>query len=180
MHKFWTIPATNLTHTRSQTHTNMVVNNYHEIQTFEILVIELLFFCCCCCCCCCAHKCISLMLLNKWFVHIYLNDKYVDLRRFEVGMEGKVCGLRVVYVRVASGLIVVKLWQVCLYRDLVLWRHSILCSLLSWQESLSCMRLRARDHYTSKFSLVEKAQWVQVHFTLRLRDQRSMWMARWM
>ena len=36
-------------------------------------------------------------------------------------------------------------------------------------------RLRAHNHYTSStLSLVEKAEPVQVHFTLRLRDQRSM------
>ena len=36
-------------------------------------------------------------------------------------------------------------------------------------------RLRARDHITLQaLSLVEKVEPVQVHFTLRLRDQRSM------
>ena len=38
----------------------------------------------------------------------------------------------------------------------------------------SHMRLKARDQYTSTLSLMEKAVLVQVHFTLRLRDQRSM------
>ena len=37
------------------------------------------------------------------------------------------------------------------------------------------MRLKARDQYTATLSLMEKAVLVQVHFTLRLRDQRSMW-----
>ena len=37
-------------------------------------------------------------------------------------------------------------------------------------------RLRARDLYLQALSLVEKVEPVQVRFTLRLRDQRSMWM----
>ena len=37
-------------------------------------------------------------------------------------------------------------------------------------------RLRAHYHYTSSTLMVEKAELVQVHFTLRLRDQRSMCM----
>ena len=37
-------------------------------------------------------------------------------------------------------------------------------------------RLRARDHCTSSTLILDKAQTVQVRFTLRLRDQRSMWM----
>ena len=35
-------------------------------------------------------------------------------------------------------------------------------------------RLKACDLYTSSTSLVETAEPVQVHFTLHLRDQRSM------
>ena len=38
------------------------------------------------------------------------------------------------------------------------------------------MRLRARDHDTSSSLIGRKAEAVQVRFTLRLRDQRSMWM----
>ena len=38
------------------------------------------------------------------------------------------------------------------------------------------MGLRARASTLQALSLVEKAEPVQVHFTLRLRDQRSMWM----
>ena len=41
---------------------------------------------------------------------------------------------------------------------------------------LFSLGLRARDHYASSLSLVEKAEPVQVRYTLRLRDQRSMWM----
>ena len=37
-------------------------------------------------------------------------------------------------------------------------------------------RLRARDHHTSSSLIGGKMEPVQVHFTLRLRDQRSMWM----
>ena len=42
----------------------------------------------------------------------------------------------------------------------------------------SHMRLNVRDHYTSSTLIggKEKAEPVQVRFTLRLRDQRSMWM----
>ena len=36
--------------------------------------------------------------------------------------------------------------------------------------------LRARDLCISPLSLVEKAEPIQVHFTLRLKDQWSMWM----
>jgi hypothetical protein len=39
----------------------------------------------------------------------------------------------------------------------------------------SHMRLGVRDHPLQAFSLVEKAEPLQVRFTLRLRDQRSMW-----
>jgi hypothetical protein len=43
------------------------------------------------------------------------------------------------------------------------------------------MRLRARDHDTSSTLVGGKAKPVQVRFTLRLRDQRSMYVnARWM
>ena len=42
-------------------------------------------------------------------------------------------------------------------------------------------RLRAYDHYTSSTLIGEKEEPVQVHSTLRLRDQWSMYVnARWM
>jgi hypothetical protein len=58
---------------------------------------------------------------------------------------------------------------------------SVLLIIDSWQvmslilRATSHTRLRARDHYTSSTPLVEKAEPVQVHFTLRSSDQRSMW-----
>ena len=43
MHEFWTIPTANMTYTRSQNYTNMVVDK-HGIQTFEVVVVVLLSF----------------------------------------------------------------------------------------------------------------------------------------
>ena len=43
MHEFWTILATNVTYTRSQNYTNMMVGK-HGIQTFKVMVVVLLFF----------------------------------------------------------------------------------------------------------------------------------------
>ena len=42
MHQFWTVPTVNMTYTRSQDYTNMVVDK-HGIQTFKIVVVVLLF-----------------------------------------------------------------------------------------------------------------------------------------
>ena len=36
MHEIWTIPTANMTYTRSQKYTNMVVGK-HEIQTFKVM-----------------------------------------------------------------------------------------------------------------------------------------------
>ena len=41
-------------------------------------------------------------------------------------------------------------------------------------KATSHTRLRSRDHYTSSTLIGGKAELVQVHFTLRLRDHRSM------
>jgi hypothetical protein len=41
MHKFWTIPIVNMTYTKSQKYTNMVVGE-HEIQTFKVVFVVLL------------------------------------------------------------------------------------------------------------------------------------------
>ena len=41
MHELWTIPTTNMTCTRSQNYTNMVVGK-HGIQTIEDVVVVLL------------------------------------------------------------------------------------------------------------------------------------------
>ena len=41
-HELWTIPTTNMTCTRSQNNTNMVVGK-HGLQIVEILVVVLLF-----------------------------------------------------------------------------------------------------------------------------------------
>ena len=43
MHDFWTIPTVNMTYTRLQNYTNMVVGK-HRIQTFEVVVGVLLLF----------------------------------------------------------------------------------------------------------------------------------------
>ena len=43
MHEFWIIPIVNMTYTRSQNYTNMVVGE-HGIQTFELVVVVLLSF----------------------------------------------------------------------------------------------------------------------------------------
>ena len=61
MHKFWTIPIINLTHTRSQNHTNLEVNN-REIQTFEVLVIQLLL--------------LLLMLFNVLCPQVHIPDAF--------------------------------------------------------------------------------------------------------
>ena len=42
MHELWTIPTANMTYTRSQNYTNKVVGE-HGIQTFEVVIIVLLF-----------------------------------------------------------------------------------------------------------------------------------------
>ena len=41
MHVFWTIPTSNMTYTRVQTYTNMVVGEF-GIQIFEVVVVVLL------------------------------------------------------------------------------------------------------------------------------------------
>jgi hypothetical protein len=43
MHDFWTIPTANMTYTRLQNYTNMVVGK-HGIQIFEVVVGVLLLF----------------------------------------------------------------------------------------------------------------------------------------
>ena len=43
MHEFWTNPTVIMTYTRSQNYTNMVVGE-HGMQTFEVVVVMLLFF----------------------------------------------------------------------------------------------------------------------------------------
>jgi hypothetical protein len=66
--------------------------------------------------------------------------------------------------------------------------NSNICHLLdvevvfSFRRATSHTRLRARDHYTSSTPIGgKKAERVQVHFTQRLRDQRSEYLnARWM
>ena len=71
MHEFWTNPIANMTYTRLQNYTIMVLGE-HGIQTFEVVVVVSLFlllyfvvfvFAS-------AHP---LLNLDKWFVHIYLN-----------------------------------------------------------------------------------------------------------
>ena len=42
MHEFWTISTVNMTYNMSQNYTNMMVDE-HEIQTFEVVIIMLLF-----------------------------------------------------------------------------------------------------------------------------------------
>ena len=42
MHEFWTIPTTDMTYTRSQNYTNMVVGE-HKTHTFEVIIVMLLF-----------------------------------------------------------------------------------------------------------------------------------------
>ena len=69
MHELWTISTANMTRTRLQDYTNLVVGK-HRIQHMRS--------CCCCCClmfdvwCVCLHKCTSL-ILDKWFIQFYLN-----------------------------------------------------------------------------------------------------------
>jgi hypothetical protein len=71
MHEIWTNSTVNMTYTRSQNYTNMMVGE-HEIQSFEVVVVVLLFLlllfdvlvpts---------AHP---LLYLDKWCVQIYLN-----------------------------------------------------------------------------------------------------------
>jgi len=42
MHAIWKIPTVNMIYTRSQNYTNMMVDK-HEIQSFEVVIIALLF-----------------------------------------------------------------------------------------------------------------------------------------
>lgn len=42
MHGLWTIPTVNMTYTRSENYTNMVVGK-NEIQIFKVVIIVLLF-----------------------------------------------------------------------------------------------------------------------------------------
>ena len=67
MHEFWTISTANMAYTRSQTYTNMLVGE-HGIQAFEDEVVMLLsidvFV---------PTSAHPLLILDKWFVQIYLN-----------------------------------------------------------------------------------------------------------
>ena len=67
MHEFGTIPTTNVTYTRSQNYTNMVVGE-HGLQTFEVVVVVVVVF----------DVFVPtskhpLLYLDKSFVQIYLN-----------------------------------------------------------------------------------------------------------
>jgi hypothetical protein len=45
MREFWTIPTTDMTYTKSQNYTNMVVDK-HKIQTLKVKIVVLLFCYC--------------------------------------------------------------------------------------------------------------------------------------
>jgi hypothetical protein len=69
---FWTIPTANMTYTRSETYTNMVVGK-HRIENIKscgllLLLVFFDFFV--------PTRAHFLLFLDKWFVQIYLN---VDL-----------------------------------------------------------------------------------------------------
>jgi hypothetical protein len=66
MHEFWTVSTSNMTYPRLQTYTNTVAGK-HGRQTFEVVVVMLLFdvFV--------PTSAHLLLLLDKWFVQIYLN-----------------------------------------------------------------------------------------------------------
>ena len=77
MHEFCIILIVNMTYTRSQNHTNMVVGE-HGIQTNQscnccVIAFDVVISCFC------PRKCTSLIILDKWFVQIYLN---VSLKLF--------------------------------------------------------------------------------------------------
>ena len=72
--KFWGISTTNMTYTRSQNYANMVVGE-REIQTSEVVVVVVLLLLLSfdVCVSTSAHP---LLLLDKWYVQIYLNVRY--------------------------------------------------------------------------------------------------------
>ena len=72
MREIWTIPTTNITYTRSQNYTNLVVGK-HEIQTFKVMVVVVVPLLIIICVHISAHP---LLFLVKWFVQIYLNVNF--------------------------------------------------------------------------------------------------------
>ena len=75
MHEVWTISTANMTYTRLQNYTNMMVDE-HGIQTFGVVVVYIIsfivvflyfyifiFF---------PTSAHPLLFLGKWFVHMYL------------------------------------------------------------------------------------------------------------
>ena len=87
MQKSWTTPTANMTYTRSQNYTNMVVDK-HGIQTFEILVVVLLrllklfdvFV---------PTSAHPLLFLNMLFIQIYLNVNYTIMVQDECTYIGE-------------------------------------------------------------------------------------------
>jgi hypothetical protein len=77
MNEFWTIPTADMTYTRLQNYTNVMVGK-HGIQTFKVMVVVLLLF-------------LSsfdvfvltdahpLLILGMWFVQIYLTSIQINI-----------------------------------------------------------------------------------------------------
>lgn len=74
MHEFLTILNTNLTYTRFQIYRNMV-DGEHSKLTFKVDVVVVLLFLLFSFDVSIPQACI-LVILYKWFVHIYLNGSY--------------------------------------------------------------------------------------------------------
>ena len=72
MYDFGQIPTTNVLYTRFQKYTNMVVGK-HEIQTFKVVVVVLLFLLLSFDVVFVPTNGPHLLFLDKWFVQLYLN-----------------------------------------------------------------------------------------------------------
>ena len=72
MHEFWTISTINVTCTRFQNHTNMVIDK-HGMQTSELVVVVLLLLLVSSFDIFVSTSAHPLLFLDEWFIQIYLN-----------------------------------------------------------------------------------------------------------
>ena len=64
MHELQTIQIVNMTYTRSQSYTNMMVDEHIRLQMFKVVVVVFFFFLCCRLIFC-SHKCTPLIISTQ-------------------------------------------------------------------------------------------------------------------